>query len=73
MKKLHHPNEAINQFYIFHRAFATQVRINGQLMSLYKNGQETIKQPVFVSDVAQAIVNAARDPDTRGQTYQAIG
>lgn len=42
-------------------------------MPLYKNGQATVKQPVFVSDVAQAIVNAVRDPDTRCQVYQAIG
>lgn len=42
-------------------------------MPLYKNGMATIKQPVFVSDVAQGIVNAARDPDTRCQTYQAVG
>lgn len=33
----------------------------------------TIKQPVYVSDVAQGIVNAARDPDTRCQVYQAVG
>lgn len=42
-------------------------------MSLYKKGEETIKQPVFVSDVVQGIINAARDPDTRCQVYQAIG
>ncbi|KAJ0179254.1 hypothetical protein K1T71_004966 [Dendrolimus kikuchii] len=57
----------------FVRAFASALRIHSQIMSLYKNGQETVKQPVFVSDVAQGIVNAARDPDTRCQTYQALG
>lgn len=48
-------------------------RRQGKYMPLYKNGEETIKQPVYVSDVAQAIVNVARDPDTKGQVYQAVG
>lgn len=42
-------------------------------MPLWKKGEETFKQPVFVSDVAQGILNASRDPDTNGQIYQAIG
>ncbi|XP_021184702.2 NADH dehydrogenase [ubiquinone] 1 alpha subcomplex subunit 9, mitochondrial [Helicoverpa armigera] len=57
----------------FLRSFASVARINGEYLPLYKNGQETIKQPVFVSDVAQGIVNAIRDPDTKCQVYQAIG
>ncbi|KAL0883801.1 hypothetical protein ABMA27_015891 [Loxostege sticticalis] len=57
----------------FLRAFASQWRVHGQLLPLYKNGMATIKQPVYVSDVAQGIVNAARDPDTRCQVYQAVG
>lgn len=42
-------------------------------MPLWDNGEKTVKQPVHVSDVAQAIVNAAKDPDTAGQIYQAVG
>ncbi|CAG9791888.1 unnamed protein product [Diatraea saccharalis] len=57
----------------FLRTFASGWRIHSQWLPLYKNGMATIKQPVFVSDVAQGIVNAARDPDTRCQIYQAIG
>uniref|UniRef100_A0A2A4JI70 NADH dehydrogenase [ubiquinone] 1 alpha subcomplex subunit 9, mitochondrial n=1 Tax=Heliothis virescens TaxID=7102 RepID=A0A2A4JI70_HELVI len=57
----------------FLRTFASAVRINGQYMPLYRNGMDTIKQPVFVSDVAQGIVNAIRDPDTKCQVYQAVG
>ncbi|XP_059060052.1 NADH dehydrogenase [ubiquinone] 1 alpha subcomplex subunit 9, mitochondrial [Achroia grisella] len=57
----------------FIRSFATPLRTHGQLMPLYKNGLKTVKQPVFVSDVAQGIINAIRDPDTRCQVYQAIG
>ncbi|XP_049865328.1 NADH dehydrogenase [ubiquinone] 1 alpha subcomplex subunit 9, mitochondrial [Pectinophora gossypiella] len=57
----------------FLRTFASRWRINSEYLPLYKNGLETIKQPVFVSDVAQGIINAIRDVDTRCQTYQAIG
>ncbi|KPI91213.1 PREDICTED: NADH dehydrogenase [ubiquinone] 1 alpha subcomplex subunit 9, mitochondrial [Papilio xuthus] len=57
----------------FIRSLATGWRSHGNLVPVYKNGMETIKQPVYVSDVAQGIVNAARDPDTRCQVYQAIG
>ncbi|KAM3968119.1 NADH:ubiquinone oxidoreductase subunit 39 [Aphomia sociella] len=57
----------------FIRSLASGWRIQGQFMPLYKNGMATVKQPVFVSDVAQGIVNAMRDPDTRCQVYQAVG
>ncbi|XP_072941728.1 NADH dehydrogenase [ubiquinone] 1 alpha subcomplex subunit 9, mitochondrial [Epargyreus clarus] len=57
----------------FLRAFASAWRIHNNYMPLYKKGMETIKQPVYVSDVAQGIVNAVRDPDTRCQIYQAVG
>lgn len=57
----------------FLRAFASGLRTHLHMLSLYKSGLETIKQPVFVSDVAQGIVNAVRDPDTKCQTYQALG
>ena len=40
---------------------------------LWHSGEKTIKQPVYVSDVATAIVNAIRDPDAVGKTYQAVG
>lgn len=42
-------------------------------MPLWQKGEKTIKQPVFVGDLAQAIVNAAKDPDTAGRIYQAVG
>ncbi|CAB3225005.1 unnamed protein product [Arctia plantaginis] len=57
----------------FLRPLVNPLRINGQFLPLYKNGQATIKQPVYVSDVAQGIVNAIRDPDTKCKTYLAIG
>jgi NADH dehydrogenase (ubiquinone) 1 alpha subcomplex subunit 9 len=40
---------------------------------LWRKGEQTVKQPVFVSDVAAAIVSAVRDPDAAGKTYQAVG
>ncbi|XP_067647395.1 NADH dehydrogenase [ubiquinone] 1 alpha subcomplex subunit 9, mitochondrial [Eurosta solidaginis] len=42
-------------------------------MPLWYAGERTVKQPVYVSDVAQAIFNCAKDPDTAGQVYQAVG
>ncbi|CAF4955016.1 unnamed protein product [Pieris macdunnoughi] len=57
----------------FLKSIASVWRRHSQLLPLYKNGEATVKQPVFVSDVAQAIVNAARDPDTRCKVYQGVG
>ncbi|XP_051011383.1 NADH dehydrogenase [ubiquinone] 1 alpha subcomplex subunit 9, mitochondrial [Acomys russatus] len=36
-------------------------------------GFKTVKQPVFVADVSKGIVNAAKDPDTRGKTFALTG
>ena len=41
-------------------------------MPLWKKGEATIKQPVYVSDVAAGIVAAAKDPCTNGNIYQVI-
>lgn len=40
---------------------------------LWHKGEKTVKQPVFVSDVAAAIVSAIKDPDAVGKTFQAVG
>lgn len=53
--------------------YASNWRHQMRGVPLWKNGEATEKQPVYVSDVAQAIVNAARDPDTAGKVYQAVG
>ncbi|XP_026688900.1 NADH dehydrogenase [ubiquinone] 1 alpha subcomplex subunit 9, mitochondrial-like isoform X2 [Diaphorina citri] len=42
-------------------------------LAVYKKGEETIKQPVYVGDVAAAIVAACKDPDAAGKIYQAVG
>ncbi|XP_048191117.1 NADH dehydrogenase [ubiquinone] 1 alpha subcomplex subunit 9, mitochondrial [Perognathus longimembris pacificus] len=36
-------------------------------------GLKTEKQPVYVSDVARGIVNAAREPSAKGQTFAFVG
>uniref|UniRef100_A0A1A7X9M3 NADH dehydrogenase [ubiquinone] 1 alpha subcomplex subunit 9, mitochondrial n=1 Tax=Iconisemion striatum TaxID=60296 RepID=A0A1A7X9M3_9TELE len=36
-------------------------------------GTKTVKQPVHVVDVAQAIINAVKDPDANGKTYALVG
>ncbi|XP_063784561.1 NADH dehydrogenase [ubiquinone] 1 alpha subcomplex subunit 9, mitochondrial [Pseudophryne corroboree] len=36
-------------------------------------GQKTVKQPIYVSDVAKALVNIAKDPDSFGKTYALVG
>lgn len=42
-------------------------------LPLWKKGEKTVKAPVFAGDVAQAIVNAAKDPETAGKIYQGVG
>uniref|UniRef100_A0A0P5AKQ8 NADH dehydrogenase [ubiquinone] 1 alpha subcomplex subunit 9, mitochondrial n=1 Tax=Daphnia magna TaxID=35525 RepID=A0A0P5AKQ8_9CRUS len=59
-----------DRFMTYYAAFW---RRQGSGMPLWKKGEKTVKQPVFVSDLAQGILNAARNFDTNGQVYQAIG
>jgi NADH dehydrogenase (ubiquinone) 1 alpha subcomplex subunit 9 len=37
-----------------------------------KNGQQSL-QPVYVVDVAQGLINAARDPESASKTYEFVG
>lgn len=67
------PSDVYGQEDRFLRLYASNWRHQLRGLPLWKKGENTIKQPVFSSDVAQAIVNAARDPDTAGKTYQAVG
>lgn len=57
----------------FLRYYSHMWRRQMRYMPLWYKGERTVKQPVFVSDVAQAIINAIRDPDSAGQVYQAVG
>lgn len=67
------PSDIYGQEDRFLRLYASNWRHQMRGVPLWKNGEQTEKQPVFISDVAQAIVNAAKDPDTAGKVYQAIG
>lgn len=57
----------------FLRYYAHVWRRQLRAMPLWNKGEKTVKQPVYVSDVAQGILNAAKDPDTAGKIYQAVG
>lgn len=43
------------------------------VMPLWHKGNQTVKQPVFVEDIAQGVLNAINDPDSAGQTYDCVG
>ncbi|XP_047121166.1 NADH dehydrogenase [ubiquinone] 1 alpha subcomplex subunit 9, mitochondrial [Schistocerca piceifrons] len=57
----------------FLRYYAHVWRRQFQALPLWKKGEHTIKQPVFVSDVAAGIINAVKDPDAAGKVFQAVG
>ncbi|XP_063236665.1 NADH dehydrogenase [ubiquinone] 1 alpha subcomplex subunit 9, mitochondrial [Bacillus rossius redtenbacheri] len=57
----------------FIRAFTYFWRRQLRAMPLWLKGEQTVRQPVYVADVAAAIVNAIRDPDAAGKTFQAVG
>lgn len=48
-------------------------RRSRQQIVLWKKGEQTVKQPVAVSDVVIGIANAMLDRSTAGKTYQAVG
>jgi len=48
-------------------------RRSRQQIVLWKKGEQTVKQPVAVSDVAYGIVNSMLDNSTAGKIYQAVG
>ncbi|XP_028665034.1 NADH dehydrogenase [ubiquinone] 1 alpha subcomplex subunit 9, mitochondrial [Erpetoichthys calabaricus] len=45
----------------------------GRAIPLIAMGKKTVKQPVYVVDVAKAIVNSITDPDSSGKTYALVG
>lgn len=57
----------------FLRYFVHEWRRIVNFMPVWKKGEETIKQPVYVSDFAAGIVAAIKDAETAGQIYQAVG
>lgn len=67
------PSDIYGQEDRFIRYYAHVWRRVFRYMPLWHNGENTIKQPVFVSDVAQGIINAIKDPDAVGNVFQAVG
>jgi NADH dehydrogenase (ubiquinone) 1 alpha subcomplex subunit 9 len=53
--------------------YAHWYRRSRRKILVWKKGKGTFKTPVFVGDVAEAIVNAMTDPRATGQTIDAIG
>lgn len=43
------------------------------MLPVYKKGEATIKQPIWVGDVAAGIVAAIKDHTAAGRTYQFVG
>jgi len=53
--------------------YARFLRRTIKSVPLWYRGERTIKQPVYVSDVAQGVINAIRDPESAGKTYDILG
>lgn len=50
---------------------ATHIYFRG--IPLWNKGENTVKQPIWVGDVAAGITAIVKDPDTSGKTYQFVG
>lgn len=55
------------------RMYSHAWRRSTQQIVLWKEGEQTVKQPVAVADVVNGIVNAILDRSTSGKIYQAVG
>ncbi|KAK6482404.1 NADH dehydrogenase [Huso huso] len=66
------PSEIYGREDRFFNHFAN-MRWFGRAVPLIAMGKKTVKQPVYVVDVAKAIVNAIKDPDSNGKTYALVG
>jgi len=67
------PSDVYGQEDRFLRYYMHPWRRLDQFMPVWKRGEATIKQPCYVGDFAAGVVAAIRDPDTKGQIYQAVG
>jgi NADH dehydrogenase (ubiquinone) 1 alpha subcomplex subunit 9 len=57
----------------FSTYFCKWQRRQWRKIPLHRGGYDVFKQPVFVSDVAQAIVNSISDDEAPGTTFEALG
>lgn len=67
------PAEMYGQSDHFIYYYAHHIRHRSHALPLWDKGERTAKAPVYGGDIAQAIVNAAKDPDTAGKIYQGVG
>ncbi|XP_042208512.1 NADH dehydrogenase [ubiquinone] 1 alpha subcomplex subunit 9, mitochondrial-like [Homarus americanus] len=67
------PSDVYGQEDRFLRYYAGLWRHQGRIMPLPKAGKDVWKQPVYVGDIAQGIINAVNDPETAGKIYEAVG
>ncbi len=51
--------------------FANQRLFGG--VPMFVSAYKTVKRPVYVADVGQAIMEVIRDPDTAGMTFELVG
>uniref|UniRef100_UPI00358E81C9 NADH dehydrogenase [ubiquinone] 1 alpha subcomplex subunit 9, mitochondrial n=1 Tax=Myxine glutinosa TaxID=7769 RepID=UPI00358E81C9 len=65
------PSDIYGQEDTFFNYFACLRLFGG--VPLIKMGKDTSKKPVFIVDIAKAIVQSARDPNAPGQTYVLTG
>lgn len=42
-------------------------------LSLYGKGELSVKQPIWMTDLATGIMNSLHDPEAIGETYEAVG
>ncbi|XP_043083179.1 NADH dehydrogenase [ubiquinone] 1 alpha subcomplex subunit 9, mitochondrial [Puntigrus tetrazona] len=66
------PSECFGREDKFLNHFAN-MRWFGKAVPLIAMGKETVKQPVYIVDVAKAIDHAIKDPDANGKTYALAG
>lgn len=57
----------------FFSCYATKLRQHFRTIPLWERGERTIKQPIYVGDVAAGIVEIVKDSSTAGKTYQFLG
>ncbi len=67
------PADIFGQGDRFLRYYAQWWRRNIYTMPLWEKGEKTIKQPVYISDVATGVMNALKDPETAGKTFDIVG
>ncbi|CAG7721103.1 unnamed protein product [Allacma fusca] len=67
------PSDIYGQGDRFLQYYAHGWRRTFDTIALWNKGEKTIKAPIFNGDVATAVTNALKDPETQGKTYELYG